>query len=54
MVTTIQWVTSVVDNDGTMYVGGRKTNWQAWLNFDDVHTCYNGDCDIISFHWLSL
>ncbi len=22
--TTIQWVTSVVDNDGTMYVGGRK------------------------------
>lgn len=24
MVTTIQWVTSVVDNDGTMYVGGRK------------------------------
>ncbi len=42
-------------NDGTMYiVGGRKNIWQGWFNFDDVHRCYNGDCDIISFHWLSL
>jgi len=55
MVTTIQWVTSVVGNDGTMYVvGGREFFWQGGLNFDDVHRCYDGDCDIISFHWLSL
>ncbi len=44
MVITIQWVTSVVGNDGTMYVvGGRKFFWQGFLNYD-------GDCDIINFH----
>jgi len=54
MVTTIQWVTSVVDNDGTMYVGGRK---QIDKLGSILMMCIGVTMGIVTslvFHWLSL
>jgi hypothetical protein len=48
-------VTSIVGNDGRMYVVGRRKKIDKVGSI--LMMCIgvtDGDCDIISFHWLSL